>query len=355
MDTRFLFLHLAHPHEALNDLAALCARRPEEHRWVSPDACGKLGGVQPDVVVVHLMEAPFPELLARWPEAAVVWAAWGKDYYGRFPELAEGLLLPRTRAMALRIGKPTAFFPRFPHWLRSLRTLRIESEEAWLSRVGYVSSFLQEAFPAKHRLPQAVRFIPHLYGQIDVAKWEHLRIESTARGVVIGPSAELTSNLPDALVWLADKAPGVPVRAALAYGSPRIRRRVQSAGTRLFTNDWEPLTELTDLPEFLRWLTRSHCLVLFSIRMQGIRTLLYALWVGMRVVLHPKNPALVVLRNRGFVVFDSEGISGRDLALPLPHPDQETNRLLVKRHADPKRIHEGLDQILRDRKRPPTP
>ena len=341
-----MFLHLAHPHEAVSTLQALCAQREERHVWVFPD--GEPPQEVPDVIVVHLMEAPFTEWIHRWPGVPVVWAAWGMDYYGRFKELSRDLILGQTRKMGLLIFKPTAIAPRFHRWLDRLRQPLGAADERWLERVTHVSSFLEEEFPARARLRQDVQYIAHLYGHLDARHWALPPIRPDARGIVIGPGAAFASNLPDAMEWVAERGPSVPVRVSLAYGSKRIMRYVDRKGTRMFPDKWKPLRAKTDLDDFLEWMSRSHCLLVFSLRMQGVRTVLYALMMGLRVVLHPQNPVLSLLQRRGFIVQSSEEIGERDLARPLTPAEQEHNRRLARQTTDAQRVHASLDHLIAD-------
>lgn len=347
MTRRFEFLHLAHHHEAVGELKQLCNNRSEIHHWVYANDTSGCNNFKPDIIVVHLMVSPFPDLLKNWPNVPVVWAAWGQDYYYRFRELSNSLLLPKTVLMALCIGKPSAFFPRLPMLAESIRSLKWPSLD-WLTRIEFVSTFAGEAFPAKQRLATGTRFIPHLYGSIDLQKTAKHKMRKDALGIIIGPSANLTSNLPDALHWIKSKTENTPIRVILSYGPKRIVKYVDRCGHKLFGSQWHPLKNLLDQDEFLQRLSQSHCLLVFSTRMQGVRTILYALTIGMRVVLHPKNPALEVLKMHGVVVFSTYEITEDDLQSPLTAKAQQKNRDLMLKLTNESRVHDSLNFLMRD-------
>jgi len=347
MTRNFEFLHLAHHHEAVDELKRICNSRSETHHWVYANDTSGYHTIKPDIIVVHLMASPFPDLLKNWPNVPVVWAAWGQDYYYRFRELSNSLLLPKTRRMAFFIGKPSAFVPRLPLILESIRSLKLPSLD-WLTRIEFVSNFAGEAFPARHRLAASTRFIPHLYGSIDSQKSSRHRMSNDAFGIIIGPSANLTSNLPDALHWIKSKAENTPIRAILSYGPKRIIKYVDRCGRILFSSQWHPFKSLLDEDEFLQTLSESHCLVIFSTRMQGVRTILHALTIGMRVVLHPQNPAFAVLKMHGVMVFSTNEITREELRLPLTTIEQQNNRDLILKLANESHVHDTLNFLIRD-------
>jgi hypothetical protein len=337
--------HFAHAHPSVEAFRALCAGREEDHRWwMAEDASAPSAEeTRPDVIVVHRMKRPVSDWLQRFPDVPVVWVAWGDDYYRAFPGLMAQVYSPRTRRLALLIGKLSVTFPGLGRAMMNGGGSGGSNPEHWIPRVHAVSTLLGSAFPALPHLPPGAQTLHSWYNAFDYTRHEGLKANVRAEAVILGNSAGIAGNHLDGMHWLSRTTTKQEIRPVFVYGSKRVRWALDRLGRWRFGARWNPLQTRMSKEDYLEWMCGAFAIVIPARRSVSAGTLFLSLWMGQKVVMHPLNPLFHAMRDKGFVVFNMEEMGDAGWAEPLPEADLETNRRLLRSHYAEEAIHQSMD------------
>jgi hypothetical protein len=291
-----------------------------------------------DCLVVHYLTPWFAKaVLAAPPSVAVMWGAWGGDYYDLLPTYADRLYRPETaRLLAQR---------RRRGGLRRLGPFA-GGLHAGLMDLVFPRSRIRRAlgrFDAATMLPAEHRMLAAAHPDFR-ARLHHLHYSSAedvllkgpqeVRGadIMVGNSSSPANNHLEAFALLRRLDLGERrVVAPLGYGDLDYADAIAAAGTKLFGRRFVALREFMPLEDFNRELSACAIVVMNHVRQQAFGTINTAMVQGAKIFLRPENPLLEFYRAMGAQAFDlDEDSADSDAFLrPLDPAQARANRVAL--------------------------
>ncbi len=307
-----------------------------------------------DCLVVHCMTPWFARAVqAAPPNVAVVWSAWGADYYGLIPQYAHSLLLPETKRIAARLPLRRNSDPRAN--LAYLLDLLLEKmmhptwERRVLARVDAVTMLPAEFRLLKEAHPLFRAKLHHLqYSSVEEALMQGPeRMEGP--DILLGNSATATNNHAEAIALLGRlDLRGRRVIVPLSYGDTAYADQICRIGVKMLGEHFTPLRDFVSLAEFNRLISTCGTVLMNHARQQAFSTVNSALFKGAKVFLRPENLMLPFYRDLGIHACDvpeHAKFDSRDFFEPLTQAQRRDNRNSLLSLCSSDRVLEGVRSL----------
>lgn len=272
-----------------------------------------------------------------------LWIGWGADYYNRFRDGEDALLLPDT----LKFLKRNRSFYQLLHrqWqlFKGLITSSRRQFRQALSRIDFFAPVLPDEYEiCRQKLTNLhAKFISWNYGNLD-DDYSVPGLEISGENILLGNSASPTNNHFEAinslsrLVALEKRRNQSPVKiiAPLSYGDSVYRGAVISDAQKKLGISFEPLLDFMSAQDYWKAISSCRYVIMCHLRQQGMGNILTLLNLGASIFLHPCNPAYAYFKRNQAHVFSCEELfrsrSWRDFTLT---PDQiAENRQFLRKN-----------------------
>ena len=290
-----------------------------------------------DCLVVHYMSPWFARAIAAAPPSvAVVWGAWGGDFYHLLRGYADALYLPETRRLMSNLARPLAgklreLAERLLHATYAALLPRWDLELA--ARIDAVSMLPME----QQLLSASVKGFRARRLQLYYASVEDTLSKGpdrvTGRDILVGNSATPANNHADAFAQLARIDLGNRrIVVPLSYGDEDYAREVCRIGGRMFGSRFTPLRQFMPIGEFNTAIADCATVLMNHVRQQAFGTINAALYMGARVFLRPENPLVPFFRDLGVRLSEmpSAERTNQELVRPLDGADAMHNRQVLR-------------------------
>lgn len=272
-----------------------------------------LNHIQIDGVIAHFLTEASANLIVQLPsKAPILWACYGIDLYGFFPQMRKYKYGKHTQ----RYINSQRQLPNFLHVIKEYAyysfLFKNRLKKKALKKISYYSTvipFEKEIFP-KH-LKKRLH-----YHHISIGLFNEIFTESEAtfkrssnfdkNSVYIGNSASPTCNHLDVLEKLKriEFTPKVNVTLQVSYGGDKyyVNELIRQY-KEVFKEKVYFIKEWINKEEFYELLTSYNVYIFGTIRQQGMGAVYRALWCGGKVYLSKTNPAYSFLKSLGIIVF----------------------------------------------------
>jgi hypothetical protein len=351
---------IADPGRPLHYLQAAANVRPVPMRYWF---CGELKRdlAACDCLVVHYMTPWFAKaVLAAPAQVAVMWGAWGGDYYHLLPDFAHRLYLPETARLVATLRRRR--FWRLGRLGERLRAALVELAvpRFWVRRaLGRVDAATM--LPGEHRMLAAAEpafraryHLMHYYSAEEVLL-QGAR-ETRGQDILLGNSAAPTNNHLEAFAFLRRLDLGERrIVAPLGYGDLDYAEEIALAGARIFGRRFVALRDFMSLADFNRELSACAIVLMNHVRQQAFGTINTAMVQGAKIFLRPENPLLEFYRGMGVRVFelDERATDSAAFLRPLAPEQARANRVALLEFSDFKNAVaavRGLAKVVADKR-----
>ena len=326
---------IIHTHEALQ------LTKSKVDRIVGPQKLAQSDASDFDAIILHSLRDDFTEFVLKQPaEMPILWIGWGFDYYDLIAK-RQSLLLPLTKQLNVEVEKSLKLRTRVKKFIdSSSNQRRARKKLKCIQRINFFAPVLPceyELFNSALGSSTKPKFIDWNYGTLE-DQYASILGEQwvTGNDILIGNSATATCNHLEAIktVMKCELTESQKVIAPLSYGDapPAYKEAVSKAGHAAFGANFQPLTELMPLPDYLSILSNCGYVVMNHVRQQAMGNIISMLYQGSRIFLREDNPAYRELRSRGFVINTIEELEASHelIRTPLTREDQENNRKITR-------------------------
>lgn len=298
-------------------------------------------------VIFHTLHERSLPLLAAVPKGKpTVWLGWGFDYYGRLLSDAypNGLLLPRTAALKEQLRKEGLSFQKLPtkvvNRLRSLVAKLLGRSMSFspnsLQRLDYFIPIIEPEYSLARSLNPWLRaeYVCWNYGTVEDDMSNGTMVASPGRDILIGNSASFENNHLELFELLAGSfdLEGRKLVTPLSYGNPWYAEKVIAEGSRLFGDQFVPLTDFLPKEQYIEILDSCDHVFMNHLRQQALGNICIMMLKGAKIYLNSVNPLCSWLSEQGAFI---ESIDGANQDSPgklqVLHPLSDTQRQ-VNRH-----------------------
>jgi dTDP-N-acetylfucosamine:lipid II N-acetylfucosaminyltransferase len=320
---------------------ALQLTKSKVDRVIDPQKLAQSDTSDFDAIILHSLRDDFTEFVLKQPAAMpILWIGWGFDYYDLIAE-RQSLLLPLTKQLSIEVEKSLKLRTRVKKFIdSSFNQRRARTKLKCIQRINFFAPVLSceyELFSRAVDTSTKPKFIDWNYGTLE-DQYASILGEQwvTGNDILIGNSATATCNHLDAIktVMKCETTESQKVIAPLSYGDapPAYKEAVSKAGHAAFGANFQPLTELMPLPDYLSILSNCGYVVMNHVRQQAMGNIISMLYQGSRIFLREDNPACRELRSRGFVINTIEELEASHelIRTPLTSEDRENNRKITR-------------------------
>lgn len=298
-------------------------------------------------VIMHGLFTYFQyDIIRHLPaKTKLAWVLWGAEIYTR-PDIYSSFLAPYTRlAYKLKQCKEFQF-----HKKQDQDTVPIEI----LKRVDYILCSSNEIYEeVRSYIGEAdIQHLTYSYFTLERLIGTEL-LDKTVEGcnILLGNSASLDNNHLDALMRL--KRVGIPERAKLitplSYGDLWIRNLVNKVGKILFKQQFYPLLEFMQRPEYNKLVQSCSVFVANHHRPNAFANTLTALYLGARVYVSEDSIQAKFLQNMGLNVDIIErSLNNKNSDIFVPHTDveRENDRKIIRNLYGEDNMRKNIQRIV---------
>ena len=269
------------------------------------DILKRLSSIEPiNGIIVHYLDNPNAEALFAlkklYPEAKVIWCAWGGDFYPaiNYPlydqETQQMLLKKRGRRFTIDfLLKP--YKNRFWNWAIPL--------------VDYCSPVLPDEYPYLLQIKGfRAKQILYSYSSAETMDFLTQKVQNIQLGgnVLIGNSATPTNNHLDIFKRIAgEQLPGKLI-VPLSYGEPWYKHAVVEKGKLLFGACFCPVFDIMPKEDYYHLISSCGTVIFNHYRQQAMGNSNVMLYLGARVYLSEKSSAYPYYKAMGIHVYSFE-------------------------------------------------
>ena len=303
-------------------------------------------------VIFHTLHEWSLPLLAAVPEGKpTFWLGWGFDYYGRLLSDAypNGLLLPRTAALREQLRVEGLSFKRLPvklvNRLRSSLAKLLGRSIAFspnsLNRLDYFIPIIEPEYTLARSLNPWFRaeYVCWNYGTVEDDMSNGTMVTSSGRDVLIGNSASFENNHLELFELLAENfdLEGRKLVTPLSYGNPWYAEKVIAEGTRLFGDQFVPLTDFLPKEQYIEILDSCGHVFMNHLRQQALGNICIMMLKGAKIYLNAINPLYAWLTGQGAFIDSIDDVNsdspGKLQTLhPLSDTKRQANRQVIMNH-----------------------
>lgn len=297
-----------------------------------------------DLIIVHYMTPIKAYVVKNKPaDIQVLWSVWGKDAYDHFSDFEQ--FLPKTRKLVkwdyrnlLKRSPIYQVYHQFKYGVKS-----IDKEKEVLEKIDFLSTVL----PTEYKLICSEFGLQAKYVQFNYDSLGNTLQEKTNTSlgdrVLLGNSATPTNNHLDVFPFLKDR--GHLLVVPLNYGDRLYASKIVEAGRNCFGNNFLPILEYMDFRAYKGLVSDCNSMIMYHLRQQGLGNILLALYLGLRVFLHPFGAVYQYMKNIGMEVFDPD--RDRELiGVELLNEQKIKNRGLVNKYWGQAQIYQGTTNIV---------
>ena len=159
----------------------------------------------------------------------------------------------------------------------------------------------------------------------------YLKTEKKVCRITLGNSAAIENNHIEAFNLLKHlKNDNIEICSPLSYGNMNYREQVIEIGKQYFGKKFNPLTELMEKKEYIRYLSTCDIGIFNNNRQQGMGNILYLLRMGKKVYLRKDTAMYNSFIRRGFFIHNIEEVASSNLkTLTYISDDEITNNISV--------------------------
>lgn len=310
----------------------------------------------PSSVIIHLMTNRKIKFINKYipQNIAIYWVMWGSDLYDR-------LLMPKGYAL---IDKQSSFFKseKINYFFRSI--IKKPSDKI---RILYRMNFIEKR--VKYLVTSTIEddydiilgYYPQLqekqkkefsYYPIDVVVGDAL-INISVRGnsIQVGNSGTHSNNHEYVFRILStldtkDRDVIVPISYS---GTKKYKECLVKKGIEFFKDRFKPITEFMPLTAYTNLMAECSIAIYGNWRQEAVGNIMVSLYLGAKVFLSERNPIYKWALRHGFVVFELESITQKDLDTPLTLEEKAINRALLLQKYDSKFLYESMELIFAER------
>lgn len=296
----------------------------------SPDFWNFVGDTQKyKYVILHYLGEELVDFTNYAPcTDNFVWMVWGGDFYNSLLEHYGFKLYAYT--VFLKKGILRKYFPAIDRYF-SRRNIwkRIEAVKRipTLTLLSGDYKVLRKYFPNYH--PRRKDFF--YYPVDDMVGASLLNKQVSANNIFVGNSASLTNNHRKVFEILSKYDLGDrKVITPLSYGPDLGKEIALEWGEKLIKKNFYPLLDFMPLDEYNKLMLSANIFIYGNYRQEAFGNILVALYLGGIVVVYPRNPIVVDLKEKGFVFFFMKDLK-KLLHYQLPNEVLRKNRELVQK------------------------
>ncbi|MBF7072231.1 TDP-N-acetylfucosamine:lipid II N-acetylfucosaminyltransferase [Glaciecola sp. MH2013] len=282
-----------------------------------------------DVVVLHGLSDWFlPIVLFASTKTTFIWLGWGYDYY-RYIDGYQGedQLEPLTRVASFNnrksISRILSDCVKYPFSLKP-------SVKYCISKIKIFSPVLPDEYELLKNSLLLNKFPAYSawnYGSLE-RNWlkDFTDQEVSGDNILVGNSAAITNNHFDTFALLS-KIPfnKKQLITPLSYGNKEYGDEVVKKGYQLFGDDFYPLNAFLELTEYINIIKSCGFVIMNHKRQQALGNIVIMLYLGAKVFLNQASPALLYLKNLGFVIFSIEELKEQPSLLSGKLSQREVN------------------------------
>lgn len=273
----------------------------------------------PKAIVVHSFQLEYAKAIIKinYPPQ-IAWYAWGFDVYG-LPKIKPNIYAPLTASFLKKQSKLLSINRLI---LRSTILRKIISKGLGIEdrysiiykakkRVNYFVTYIEEEYEYYSKFyPNNFQFINCTFSTIDQYLGGNnlsLSKKQSKNNILIGNSNTIESNHIDAFLLIDSKKKfsGIEIFTPLNYGSNEAyKKEVIKKGEQIFGGIFRPILDFIDRKEYVDLLSSCSVGIFYHYRQQAMGNIIPMLYLGARVYLSSRNPALNFFKKHGIIIFD---------------------------------------------------
>lgn len=224
---------------------------------------------------------------------------------------------------------------------------KVSFEKKWLfQNIHYLITgsgedyhFVKKHYHARGQyLPCTIFYPNNLYQETPMQKMA----ASDTLNLMVGNSADPTNGHMEVFERLQHhKDENIAVYTPLVYGNAEYAKTVIANGMKIFGDKFHPLTEYTDLDEYLVFLSSIDIAIFNHTVQQATGNTISLLSLGKKVYLHPKSNLNDYFKKFSIQVFNTEHIE----LSPIDSVISQSNQANLKKHFSEQVLLETLNDI----------
>ena len=275
-----------------------------------------------------------------------LWLGWGGDFYHYIAGSQESLFLEKTR----KLWKQNNTKIRLKNFIKILLGHKKNHLRA-INKVHYFAPVI----PTEYDLLKGV--FPKI--KAEFVSFSYANLEDMLRGleqhqikgqnILIGNSASYENNHLEVFDLLEKLELGQrSVIAPLSYGIQEYRDVIISRGKEKLRESFLPLVDFMPKDEYHQMIASCSIVIMNHLRQQAMGNIITMMYLGAKIFLNPKNPALDFFLNEGAYVFSIDILSvDSDKAFePLSTEQIVQNRKILEKHWSAKVVEEKTRTLI---------
>lgn len=288
-----------------------------------------------DFVVIHGFTFNILNIVLKASvDIRFVWLGWGFDYYDIIcKNKYNKLLLIKTFRLWIKNNKKLFFINSIKN-LFPQKTKKIEA----IRRIKYFAPVLPNEYEMIKKAVKGfdAKYITFSYADIgDCIKGLSGVKGGLGPNVLLGNSSTYTNNHLEAIDLLSYlKIDERRIVTPLSYGDEKYRDCILDYGFLKLGKNFSPLTDFLHISDYNEILVSCSVVVMNHIRQQAMGNIIWMMYLGAKVYLHPKSPAFIFFETEGAHVFSTETLNVKNTTAfdCLSQQEVSNNRHVLEQH-----------------------